>query len=182
MLDFDVSPVIAAVRTKEELLKAFSSEAEVIFYLTADIMTLASEVKAAHDAGKKLFVHIDLAEGIGKDKCGLLYAKSLGIDGVISTRVNIIKMARELGLVTVQRFFIVDSRSVDTTVEAIKASKPDMVEVMPGVITKIISRLCTEVDMPVIAGGLIEEKSEIISALRHGAAAVSVGKCKLWNE
>lgn len=182
MLDFDTSPVIAAVRTKEELTQAFNSAVEVIFYLTADIMTLADEVAAAHLSGKKLFVHLDLAEGIGKDKCGLLYAKNIGVDGIVSTRVNIIKMARELGLVTVQRFFIVDSRSIDTTVEAIKVSRPDMIEIMPGVISKIISRLCTKVDMPIIAGGLIEEKSEIITALKYGAAAVSTGKRKLWNE
>ena len=182
MLDFDASPVIAAVRTKDELTQAFSSDVEVIFYLTADIMTLRNEVNAAHSAGKKLFVHLDLAEGIGKDRCGLIYAKNLGVDGIISTRVNIIKMARELGLVTVQRFFIVDSRSIDTTVESIKVSRPDMIEIMPGVVSKIISRICTKVDMPVIAGGLIEEKSEIIAALKHGAAAVSTGKHKLWNE
>ena len=182
MLDFDTGPVIAAVRTKEELKEAYGSEIEVIFYLTADIMTLADEVKAAHGAGKKLFVHLDLAEGIGKDKCGLIYAKNLGIDGIVSTRVNIIKMAREIGLLTVQRFFIVDSHSIDTTVEAIKVSRPDMIEIMPGTVPKIISRLCAKIDMPIIAGGLIEEKSEIISALKYGAAAVSTGKSKLWNE
>ena len=41
-----------------------------------------------------------------------------------------------MGLFTIQRFFIVDSHSVDTAVESIRIGKPDVVEIMPGVIGK----------------------------------------------
>ncbi len=173
--------IIAAVRTAEEFESAVKSKADIIFHLSPDLHTIAHMAKTAHNCGKKLFIHLDLATGIGKDKSGILYAKNAGIDGVISTRVSIIKAARECGVFTVQRFFAVDSQSVDTTVEAVKSAKADMIEIMPGVLTKVIKRLRQLVNVPIIAGGLIDEAGEIDDILASGATAVSTGKKELWN-
>ena len=99
-----------------------------------------------------------------------------------ASEVNIIKNARECGLFTVQRFFIVDSQSVDTTIEAVKASKPDMIEIMPGVVFKVIGDLKKHLDVPIIAGGLIKTKQEADEAVNYGASAVSTGTENLWNK
>jgi len=173
--------IIAAVRNSEEFDKAVESESSIIFDLSPDLFSLSKRVKKAHESGKKLFIHIDLATGIGKDKSGIQFAKNAEVDGIISTRVNIIKLAREIGIFTVQRFFIVDSHSIDTTIDAVKSSKPDMIEVMPGVLGKIIEDLKKRTDIPIIAGGLIETEQEIEDAIRHGAFAVSTGKKELWR-
>ena len=173
--------VIAAVRTDEEFECALGKDISVVFDLNPDLITISKKVKKAHDAGKKLFVHMDLAAGIGKDKSGVVFAKHIGVDGIISTRVNIIKIARELGVFTVQRFFIVDSHSIETTIDALKASKADMIEVMPGIVYKVIDNLHSRVDVPIIAGGLIQTAEEIRNALSHGATAVSTGNKKLWE-
>ncbi len=173
--------VIAAVRNEREMESAIRSGVKMIFCLNPNLLTLEDTVRAVHAAGKKIFFHMDLAEGIGKDKAGLVFVKNVGADGIISTRVNIIKAARETGLFTVQRFFIVDSHSVETTVEAIRSSKPDMIEIMPGIVTKVIARLKTELSIPVIAGGLVETKGEIEEIIRSGAAAVSTGRQELWR-
>ncbi len=127
-------------------------------------------------------MHIDFAEGVGRDRAGLLFIQNLGIDGIISTRANIIRMAREFGLATVQRFFIVDSHSVDTAVESIKVSKPDTIEIMPGILPRTITKFKERVKMPVIAGGLIETKGDIIGAIAAGASAISTAKKELWTE
>lgn len=63
--------------------------------------------------------------------------------------------------------------------ESIDLSKPDMIEIMPGVIGKIIKRFSMGT-IPVIAGGLIETKNEVTDAIRQGAIAVSTGNQKLW--
>jgi len=173
--------IIAAVRNEKELEAAKKTKVGMIFCLHSNILTLEDMVKKVHEAGKKIFLHIDLTEGIGKDKPGLEYVKRIGVDGIISTRVNIIKAAREVGLFTVQRFFIVDSQSVNTTLESIKVSKPDMIEIMPGTVTKVISKLKNQLEIPIIAGGLIETVQEIDEALACGAAGVSTGKQKLWE-
>ena len=173
--------VIAAVRSEKDLDRALASDCELIFDLNPDLLTLNEKVSQVHKNGKKLFIHLDLATGIGKDKSGIKFAKQVGVDGIISTRVNIIKMAREAELFTVQRFFVVDSQSVDTTVEGLKASKADMIEVMPGTVSKIITALKKRVDVPIIAGGLIDTENEVKDALSAGAMAISTGKEALWS-
>ena len=173
--------IIAAVRNEQEMEAAIASRVKLIFCLNPNILTLNQTVRAVHAAGKKIFLHIDLAEGVGKDKAGLVYVKNAGVDGVISTRVNIIKFAKEVGLFTVQRFFIVDSHSVDTTVESIKSSKADMIEIMPGIVTKVIADLKARLNVQIIAGGLIESRKEIEEAAHSGASAVSTSKQELWG-
>lgn len=174
--------VIAAVRTKEELEDALKSPVSMIFHLNPNILTLTTTIDQVHEAGKKLLIHMDLADGIGKDRAGIYFAKKAGVDGIISTRVKIIKDAREAGLYTVQRFFAVDSQSVQTTIEAAKNARPNMIEIMPGMMEKVIVRLKQEIDIPVIAGGLVETKNEIKTAMTAGATAVSTGVRELWYE
>lgn len=173
--------IIAAVRNDEEFDKALLSGTSAVFLLYADILELEKCAKKAHDKAKKLFVHIDLTTGLGKDKSGIEFAKKAGIDGIISTKASLIKNAKESGLETVQRFFIVDSRSIDTTLETLKSAKPDMIEVMPGVAPKVISKLKQKTDTPIIAGGLIETKEEVLTAIKAGASAISTGISALWG-
>lgn len=173
--------IIAAVRTESEFERAINSKIETIFLLDSDIMSLKAMAQKAHLKNKKIFVHIDFTTGLGKDKLGIEYAKNMGVDGIISTRANLIKFARECGLKTVQRFFIVDSRAVDTTVETIKSSRADMIEVMPGIVPKIIKILKGRIDAPIIAGGLVEIGEEVFMAIESGAYAVSTSCVALWD-
>lgn len=171
-------PIIAAVRDNK-FAAALESPADVLFYLEARLSTIRQRVRQAHDADKLLFVHVDLAEGIGKDKEGLQYLVSAGIDGIISTRGQIIRMSRDLGLLTVQRFFALDSQGMDSVQEMLKNAAPHMMEIMPGVIPKAIRRFSAG-SIPVIAGGLIDAKQEVTAALNSGATAISTGCKELW--
>jgi len=173
--------IIAATRSDEDYLFALNSSAEVIFDLNPDLMNVSVKLKKAHEKNKRLFIHIDLAKGIGKDESGIRFLKRLGVDGVISTKVSMIKMARECGLCTVQRFFIVDSQSVTTTLDSVRSSKPDMIEIMPAIVYKVIGKLGQMMDTPIIVGGLIENADEIAEAIASGAAAVSTAKKELWG-
>ncbi len=173
--------IIAATRSDDEFRVALRSQPTVIFDLAPDLMTVSTKLRLAHEAGKQLYLHMDLAHGIGRDESGLRYLSRLGIDGIISTKSALIKQARDGGIRTVQRFFIVDSRSVETTLEALRSSHPDMMEVMPGVSSKTIRRLRAYTDIPIIAGGLIEDMAEVNEALSAGAAAVSTGRQGLWG-
>ena len=173
--------VIAATRSDEEFLRALTFTPDVVFDLDPDVMNISAKVKRAHETGKKYLLHLDLAKGIGKDESGIRFLKRVGVDGVISTKVNVIKLAREQGLCTVQRFFIVDSHSLATTIESVRASRPDMIEVMPGTLPKVVERLKKSIDVPIIAGGLIETAEEVSSILAAGASAVSTAKKEIWN-
>lgn len=177
-----IRKVIAAVRSEEDFACALCSDTEMIFDLSPDLFTLSNRIKEAHQNHKKILIHMDLATGLGKDKSGIRFAKQLGVDGIISTRVSMIKPAKELGLLTVQRFFIVDSQSVQTTFETLKSSRPDMIEIMPGVVTGVLKALKETTDIPVIAGGLIETREAVETALSSGASMVSTGKQTLWKQ
>ena len=71
------SPVIAAVRD-DGWKKAIDSPAEVVFYLKANLLTVKDRVAEAVKMGKSVFVHIDLADGIGKDKTGIEFLQTCG--------------------------------------------------------------------------------------------------------
>ena len=172
-------PVIAAVQ--DNLWnEAVMSPCDIIFYLKANILTVADRIQQAHQAGKFVFVHIDLAEGIGKDRAGITFLKDCGADGIISTKGQLIKAGKEFGLCTIQRFFALDSQGVSGIYDQTNFSRPDMIEIMPGIVEKIIRKLTADGTL-VIAGGLVETKEEAMGALNAGAVAVSTGKKDLWT-
>ena len=171
-------PVIAAVKDRN-VADAIGSPSAVIFDLGANILTIEDSVTEAHNAGKYFFVHIDLAEGIGRDRSGIEFLKKLGVDGIISTRSSLLKVARDLSMVTVKRIFLLDTQGVKGAEGELPDGISDFIELMPGVIPKMVERFAKG-SIPVIAGGLIETKSEITSALSCGASAVSTGKKELW--
>ncbi len=172
------NPIIAAVRDNmfEEALK---SPVNIIFLLGGNLLNITKKISDAKKANKIIFIHIDLCEGIGKDKVGVEYLAKQGVDGIISTRPQLIRSASEAGLITVQRFFALDSKGVDSIEDMLKAANPDLIEIMPGIASKIINRFVTS-NIPIIAGGLIETKQEITEALTNGAEAISTGKAELW--
>lgn len=182
MLDFENYPIIAAVRTKEDFDLALDSEVKYVFLLSSNIKDIETFAEKAHEREKLLFIHMDFADGLSKDASGVAYLSTKKVDGVISTRSNIISAAKECGFFTVQRFFMIDSRSVDTALDTLRQTKADMIEIMPALAYKSIKRIREKSNIPIIAGGLIEYKEEIFSALGAGASMVSTGKQELWNE
>ena len=172
--------IIAAVKSVETLKKMIDTTADTVFYITPNIDCLNTVAELSHKSGKTVYIHMDMTEGLGKDRYGVGYVKQCGIDGIISTRSNIIKFAREAGLKTVQRFFIIDALSVHSTADTVKSAKPDMIEVMPGCAPKIIEKLKPLVNVPIIAGGLIETDDEVEAAFSAGAYAISTSRETLW--
>ena len=172
------NPVIAAIRD-DRWEAALRSPAQVLFYLSADLTTVRRRITQAHEAGKILLIHMDLAEGIGKDRAGIRYLAQHGVDGIISTKAQLIRTAKEMGLLTVQRFFALDSKGMESIEEMLRSTNPHLMEIMPGVIGKAIGRFSGG-SIPVIAGGLLQTKAEVTEALRRGATAVSTGEKQLW--
>ena len=176
---FGEHPVIAAVGD-DKWEAALESPAKVIFYMSANLMTIQQRIRQAHQAGKYIMIHLDLAEGIGRDRTGIRYLVACGADGILSTKGQLIRFAREQQLFTVQRFFAVDSNGAESIGELMRGANPHILEIMPGVVTKVIRRY-SEGGIPVIAGGLIQTAREAEEALHAGAKAVSTGEPKLWN-
>ncbi|MCM1043388.1 MAG: glycerol-3-phosphate responsive antiterminator [Corallococcus sp.] len=173
--------VICAVRGEKKLQKALSSKSGSVFLLKADINTVQDVVERCHNAGKSVYIHLDLAEGMGKDEAGIRYiAQRIKPDGVLSTKINVVKMAKDYGLVGIYRVFMIDSQSMDTAVANINKVKPDAVEIMPGVAYDAIRYLKARVTTDVVAGGFVKTRENVANALQAGARACSTTEAELW--
>ena len=175
---FEEIPIIAAAH-EYNWSDAVESPAKVILCCSANIMNVEDKISEIHSRGKVAFVHIDLLDGIGKDKSGVEFLAKCGVDGIVSTRGNLVKYAKELGLITVQRFFALDAKGISGINDLSASTRPDYIEIMPGVIGKII-RHFADGPIPVLVGGLIDTKEEIAEALNNGAFAISTSKKDLW--
>lgn len=173
--------IIAATVDEQSFLKAVDSPCEIIFMLSSDVLTVGDRIQRAHKAGKKVFVHIDMADGVGKDKYGVEFLRARRTDGIITTKNNLVLASKKAGMAVVQRFFIIDSKSISTAIDSVRSARPDMVELMPGIVYKAIERFSNEVNVPVIAGGLIATEDEVRKAISSGARAISTTKNELWN-
>ncbi|MGP4077323.1 glycerol-3-phosphate responsive antiterminator [Halobacillus sp. K22] len=174
--------VLPAVRKIKDFETLLESETEFIILLDSRLGLLRKLVRIGHKSGKKVLVHIDLIQGLKADDYGMEYvAQEVKPDGVISTRANVIHQAKKHGLISVQRLFLIDSQAIDHNITIIKKTKPDFVEVLPGVLPGMIREIKDQLAIPVIAGGLIRTNDEINRALEAGASAVSTSRSDLWH-
>jgi len=175
------NPIIAALKNADDLEDVIKSQVNVVFVLHADIFNIDYLVNAIKDSGKSVLIHIDFLEGIGRDNKAIDYiAQRIKPDGIISTRSNHIKYAKENGMFAIQRFFLIDSLSYDTLIKSVHSLPPDMVEILPGAMPSVLAKITAQLEMPVIAGGLISSKEDIIMLLNSGVQGVSTGKKELW--
>lgn len=178
----ELNPIIAAVQNEADLEIAINSQVSTIFLLCADIFNAKSLVDRIKSANKSALIHIDFLQGIGKDSKAIDYIiQVIQPDGIISTKSSHIKAAHEKGQFTIQRFFLIDNKSYDMTIKSVKSIRPDMIEIMPGVMPGIIKRITQQLSIPVIAGGLISSKQDIMEVIKAGAMGASASKKDLWE-
>lgn len=175
------SPVVAAVSDLARVDAAIDSPCGIVFLLRGSILTLPPAVAKIQAAGKGVYIHLDLVEGFARDQAALMYIKQvIQPQGIITTRSNLVKYAAEIGLEAIQRVFLLDSLSVETAIKAIKSTRPKAIELLPGIVPRLVTKVGHDTQVPVIAGGLIEAKEDIIAALRAGAVGISTTKEELW--
>lgn len=175
-------PVVTAVKDFQGLEQALDTESQVIFVLFGNITDIGMITKKIKARRKIAIVHVDLIEGLSSKEVAARFIKhGTAADGIISTKPNIISAAKDLGLITVQRFFLIDSLSLKNVIKHIESGHADTYEVLPGGMTKIIEKLASISKVPLIAGGLISDKEDVISALGAGATAISSTDRGIWK-
>ena len=177
------SPVIAAVKDMEQLEDCLALDnIQVVFLLFGDLCSIAGIVARAKDAGKIVMIHTDLVTGLSSSKeiAVDFIRNATRADGIISTKPNFIRRARELKMFTVLRLFVIDSMAL-AGVSKLEGVKPDFIEVLPGVMPKTIRRIAQTTRIPLLAGGLIADKEDVMAALGAGAMAVSATSREVWR-
>lgn len=174
-------PIIAAIKNEEGLKKSLQSESKIIFVLFGNINNIEEIVSVLKQHGKIVFVHADLIDGLANREISVDFLKKhTQLDGIISTKIPLIKYAKQIGLFTVMRFFMIDSRAMESTRHAEIRQNADLIEVLPGLMPKIIKQIANSTKTPVIAGGLISDKEDAVIALSNGAVAISSTNDKVW--
>jgi len=129
-----------------------------------------------------VLLHIDLVNGLANDESGLRYVATLeGIDGIVTVRHHLSGLARKLGMMCVVRLFLQDGRAVERGLAVIDKSKPDAVEVLPGVAFLQVPERFADLPIPCIAGGLIRTPETVRQILAAGCKAISTSNVKLWE-
>lgn len=176
-------PIIAAVKNDDWLKACKKTECDLVYILYGDICTIMDIVQTVKDMGKMAIVHVDLIQGFSsKEVCIDFLKKYTLADGIISTKPFLIKRANELGFFTIQRFFMLDYITYANVKKQVKANNPDVIELMPAGLPKVIRYLRAEVDKPVLASGLILDKEDVIGALSAGAIAISTTNQTIWYD
>jgi glycerol uptake operon antiterminator len=164
-------PVIAAVKTDDALTAALASPCSTVFLLASTLLNVGELVRRIHAAGKLAVVHIDLVDGLSAREVAVNSLIALcHPDGIISTHPSLIRRA-----------FILDSLSLNNLSGQLEQGKPDFVEILPGIMPRVITEISTRTRVPVIAGGLLRDKTDVMAAMRAGASAVSTSAPELWD-
>jgi len=178
--DLKQNTIIAAIKNIKDVDLVLDRDVKVVFLLCGGILNIKDTVKRIKNKGKRVFAHIDLVEGLGKDEEAVRFLKYVGVDGIITTKPTLIRAIKNENLIAIQRIFLLDSRSLETGIKNILEDRPNAVEIMPGLAYKVIKKIHRHINVPVIAGGLILDKSDIENALSSGAVGISTSSRDLW--
>ena len=132
----EAAPIVAAVKDDNGLEMCLKSDIDAVFILYGDICTISDIVARVKDAGKIAMVHMDLINGLSsKDISTDFIRKYTRADGIITTKGNLITHAKEIGLATVLRYFVLDSMAlinIEKQSHHSRESQPDMIEILPA--------------------------------------------------
>lgn len=175
------SPIIAAIKDDDGLQKCLTCDSRVIFILYGDICSISDIVDAVKSSGKIAMVHLDLIAGLSSKEIAVDFLKKYTkADGIITTKPVMVKRARELGLYTILRLFLIDSMAYENIDRQVKSAKPDLIEVLPALMPKIVAKVCNISSIPVIAGGLVSDKEDVMALLQAGVISISSTNSKIW--
>ncbi len=173
--------IIPVVRKQEDLPAALETKASCLFLVAGDITTIKRDVRLIRERGKACFLYIDFIDGHGSDRATVRYiAREVKPTGLVTIKNHLLKYAKREGLLAIQNLFLLDSQAIKTGLHSTRKYAPDGLEILPGIMPRVIREIVEVVSIPVIAGGLLEKPEDLLAAFRAGAAAAAVGRKALW--
>lgn len=175
------NPIIASITDLDNLQLALDSPSRIIFLSAGNIFNLKEISQRVKSMDKKLFISIDSIDGFSKDTWGLEYiVKNIELDGIITKKPNLVKLGKDMGVYTIEKMVIHDSNTLNESLQSIRKLRPHAVDISPGIMTRIISRIAQDTKIHIIASGLISDKNDMQKALNAGAIGISSSNYKTW--
>ncbi|MER6662941.1 glycerol-3-phosphate responsive antiterminator [Amycolatopsis japonica] len=174
-------PVCASVVGTAKVADFANAASRVGILAAVPVGQLAKIVPVLTGLEKILFVNIDSCPGLATDRGGVDFLHEIGATGVVSTRVAPIERARAVSMLTMHKVFVTDRSNLNRSLEAVKRSRPDLVELMPAPIIPWMSAQAREVMSPFVAAGFVTDRSGVAHSLAMGALAAASSDSGLWS-
>lgn len=84
-------------------------------------------------------------------------------------------------MLAIQRLFLLDTIALEKSYSMLERTRPDFVEVLPGIIPRMVTEVFERTGIPIIAGGLIRTVDDVEQAMDAGAVAVTTSNIELWK-
>lgn len=128
-----------------------------------------------------LFAHIDLISGLENSEVALDYLAEFNrFAGIVTVHHYLAKPARRLGLLSVVRLFLSDSRAIERGVAVAAKSQADAIEILPAVAAVKAASDLDRLPLPRIGGGLCRTEADVREAIASGCRAVTSTRPELW--
>ncbi|MCQ6557523.1 glycerol-3-phosphate responsive antiterminator [Paenibacillus mendelii] len=176
--------MIASIKEPKHIEQALAQRNRLsgVFLLTGHIGVVKGYVDVFHAHQLPVFLHLEKIGGLSTDFFGLDYlAKAIKPTGIITTKTSVVKTAKKMGLLTIQRFFLIDTEGLENIAKSLSQVEPDIVEVMPARIPEMLRSVRAFTSLPLLTGGLLFEQGQAVECLNNGATAVTTSKPELWQ-
>ncbi|MBO8177175.1 MAG: glycerol-3-phosphate responsive antiterminator [Bacillus sp. (in: Bacteria)] len=174
--------ILPAVRSMKDFDLLLRTNYTYGVFLDMHVGMVKSVFQYAKQANKQMFLHMDLIHGLKSDEYATEYVcQEIKPYGIISTKGNVIIKAKQKGVYAIQRAFIIDSSAMEKSIKLVQKTEPHFIEVLPGVVPKVVQKLKQETGIDIIAGGLIETVEEVDAILQAGACAITTSNVDLWK-
>jgi glycerol uptake operon antiterminator len=148
----------------------------------AELQRTLDQFQSPALAGAAVFAHIDLIAGLENSEAGLEYLASLGrLAGIVTVHHHLAKPARRLGLLSIVRLFVSDSRALERGLAVAGKSHADAIEILPAVAAVKVAADLNHCPLPRIAGGLCRTEADVRETLASGCRAVTSTRSSLWQ-
>ena len=174
-------PCCASIVADGQLAAALSSRAPVIFLLRGNGLAAGAVVERIHAAGKLAAIHLDLVDGVRADVQGVAWLARSGADAIITSHGRLMTAIRAEGVIAIQRLLLSLRTHLDSAVTAVARARPDIIEILPGVLLPSLAPVLPQFDVPLLAGGFIRTDEDARAVLAAGADGITTSAEDLWG-
>ena len=174
------NPIILGINKESDLKLAAKAESQVVFTLFGSISNIGNTIHDLKKMKQLVFVNIDMVDGFSPRNSVVDFLKTMELDGIISSKPTILRYAKEQGIFTIHRFFILDSSSWRSIDRQLEISQADIINIAPGW-TKVIQWTHERFSTPIISSGLVCDKEIVIENLNAGAIAICTTNPDVWE-
>lgn len=181
-MHFHHQKILPAARSIKDFETLMECPYQYIILLDCHVAQLRALIQLANRHDKKVLLHVDLIQGLRNDEHAAEFlCQQIKPAGLISTRTQVVHVAKKKKLIGIQRIFLLDTHALETSYRLLETSRPDYIEVLPGIIPHMIREVHERTGIPVLAGGLIRTREEAEQALSAGAIAVTTSNRSIWK-